>query len=388
VTLFAAPHSYTGETVVELGVHGGEYVPNAVCAAVLEAGARLAVAGEFTARAVLNGKIDLLRAEAIADLIDSRSRASHRTALQHLSGVLSTRLCLLRHATLELEAMLAYDIDFPEEDDGRLPRERVASTCSETVAQLDVLLATVPAAILGREGATVVLAGPSNSGKSSLLNALVGESRVIVSDLPGTTRDAVEVMLEHDPWPLRLVDTAGLREGADPLESLGIEVSERYLACANVVVVCAESVALLKHTAAAIAARTGAPLVGALTKRDLCTEEEENRVHTSFPVVGVSALRGDGLQTLLARVTETIGETTEATDPDTPILTRARHRSALVKARQELAAFSEAWETRTLPAPIAATHVRAATEALDELIGTVDVEEVFARVFSTFCVGK
>src|ERR1039458_2389090 len=115
VTLFAAPHSYTGETVVELGVHGGEYVPNAVCAAVLEAGARLAVAGEFTARAVLNGKIDLLRAEAIADLIDSRSRASHRTALQHLSGVLSTRLCLLRHATLELEAMLAYDIDFPEE---------------------------------------------------------------------------------------------------------------------------------------------------------------------------------------------------------------------------------------------------------------------------------
>lgn len=388
VTLFPAPHSYTGETVVELGVHGGEYVPNAVCSAMLDAGARLAVAGEFTARAVFNGKLDLLRAEAIADLIDARSRASHRTALQHLSGVLSARLHSLREATLELDAMLAYDIDFPEEDDGRLPRERVAKACAEAVAQLDALLATVPAAILGREGATVVLAGPPNSGKSSLLNALVGESRVIVSDLPGTTRDAVEVVLEHDPWPLRLVDTAGLRECADPLESLGIEVSERYLTRAHVVVACADSVMMLRHTAAAIVARTRAPLIGALTKRDLFSEGEETSAETSYPVVGVSAQRGDGLQTLLARVTETIIETMGETDPDTPILTRARHRSALTRARQELGAFSEAWATRTLPEPIAATHVRAASAALDELIGAVDVEDVFARVFSTFCVGK
>jgi tRNA modification GTPase len=387
VTFFPAPHSYTGETVVELGVHGGDYVPHAVCAAVLEAGARLAVAGEFTARAVLNGKLDLLQAEAIADLIDARSRTSHRTALQHLSGALSARLCSLRDATLELEAMLAYDIDFPEEDDGRLPRERVAKACAEAVAQLDTLLATVPAAILGREGATVVLAGPPNAGKSSLLNALVGEARVIVSDVPGTTRDAVEVLLEHDPWPLRLVDTAGLRERADPLESLGIEVGERYLARAHMVIVCAESLTGLMHTAAAIAARTRAPLIGALTKRDLLSEGE-NRVKASFPIVGVSAVRGDGLQTLLARVTEMIVGTMQETDPGAPILTRARHRSALAQARRELAAFSEAWTTRTLPAPVAATHVRAAGAALDELIGAVDMEDVFARVFSTFCVGK
>jgi tRNA modification GTPase len=388
VTLFPAPHSYTGETVLELGVHGGEYVPNAVCAAVLDAGARLAVAGEFTARAVFNGKFDLLRAEAIADLIDARSRASHRTALQHLSGVLSARLCSLRNATLELEAMLAYDIDFPEEHDGRLSRERVAKACAETISQLDTLLATVPAAILGREGATVVLAGPPNSGKSSLLNALVGEARVIVSSLPGTTRDAVEVMLEHDPWPLRLVDTAGLREHADPLESLGIEVSERYLARAHAVVACAESETVLRQTAAAIAARTRAPLIGVLTKRDLSSEGEENMASANFPVVGVSALCGDGLQTLLARVTETILESMEGTDPDTPIVSRARHRSALARARRELAAFSEAWAAGTLPAPIAASHVRAASAALDELVGAVDVEDIFARVFSTFCVGK
>lgn len=210
--------------------------------------------------------------------------------------------------------MLAYDIDFPEEDDGRLPHERVAKACAEAVAQLDTLLATVPAAILEREGATVVLAGPPNAGKSSLLNALVGEARVIVSEVPGTTRDAVEVLLEHEPWPLRLVDTAGLRERADPVESLGIKMGERYLARAHVVVACAESVRALMDTAAAIAVWT--------------------------------------------------------------------------QARRELAAFSEAWKTRTLPVPVAATHVRAASAALDELIGAVDMEDVFARVFSTFCVGK
>jgi tRNA modification GTPase len=388
VTLFPAPYSYTGETILELGVHGGEYVSHAVCGAVLEAGARLAMAGEFTARAVLNGKLDLLRAEAIADLIDARSRASHRTALQHLSGALSARLCSLRDATLNLEAMLAYDIDFPEEDDGTLPRQRVARACAETLAQLDALLATVPRAILGREGATVVLAGPPNAGKSSLLNALVGESRVIVSDMPGTTRDAVEVLLEHDPWPLRLVDTAGLREHPDPVESLGIEMGERYLMRAHAVVACAESVTALTHTAAVIATRTQAPLIGALTKRDLFSEGEEGGTQPLFPFVGVSARRGDGLQTLLARVTEMIVGTMDGTDPDTPMLTRARHRSALVRARRELAAFAETWATRRLPAPVAATHVRAAGAALDELIGAVDVEDVFARVFSTFCVGK
>jgi tRNA modification GTPase len=388
VTVFVAPASYTGETVVELSTHGGAYVPHAVCAVLVEAGARPAMAGEFTERAVLNGKLDLLRAEAIADLIDARSRASHRTALEQLSGGLSTRLHGLRDAIIELEALLAYDIDFPEEDGGRLERRRVAAACDTLLAQLDRLLATAPAAILGREGATVVFAGPPNAGKSSLLNALVGEARVIVSDEPGTTRDAVEVLLDHDPWPLRLVDTAGIREPESAAEQLGIEVGGRYLARAHVVIACADSEEGMRRATRAIAARTMAPIVGALTKRDLVAEGYKIEAGASPSVVPVSAVRHEGLDLLLARVTEAVAGTLGRADPDMPTITRARHRAALGRAREELGAFAAEWAGDALPAPVAAVRVRAAREALDELIGTVDVEDVFARVFSTFCVGK
>jgi tRNA modification GTPase len=385
ITIFPAPHSYTGETVIELGVHGGAYVPVAVLTAIVHAGARPAQPGEFTERAVLNGKLDLLRAEAIADLIDARSRATHRMAMQQLSGALSHRLAALRAGVIEIEALLAYDVDFPGEDDGELPRRRVLAACDATIGALDTLLATVPAAILGREGATVVLAGPPNAGKSSLFNALVGEARVIVSDTPGTTRDAVDVLLEHDPWPLRIVDTAGLRDGADPVERLGIEVSTRWLARAHVVVACAETPASLDAAIAAISQLTTAPVVGALTKCDLVTKSYEI---TPAAAVHVSAASGTGLAALLARVTEAVRAATGSVDDDTPVVTRARHRSALERAREELAAFREAWSAGQLPAPVAAVHVRDAALALDELIGAVDVDDVLARVFSTFCVGK
>jgi tRNA modification GTPase len=387
VTMFPAPNSYTGETVVELGVHGGAYVPAAVLAAIVRAGARPAQPGEFTERAVLNGKLDLLRAEAIGDLIDARSRAAHRTALQQLSGALSHRIDSLRDAVIEIEALLAYDVDFPGEDDGELPRRRVLAACDTTIAEIDTLLATVPVAILGREGATVVLAGPPNAGKSSLLNALIGESRVIVSDAPGTTRDAVDVLLEHEPWPLRLVDTAGLRDGSDPIERLGIEVSERWLARAHVVVACAETVETLGATMAALAKLSAAPVVGALTKRDLVTVSDQIPA-LAWPVVPVSATSGAGLTMLIDHVTRAVLATTGAPDADTPMVTRARHRSALECARGELAEFRAAWGTDVLPAPVAAVHVREASRVLDELIGAVDVDDILARVFSTFCVGK
>jgi len=387
VTVFPAPHSYTGETVIELGLHGGAYVPAAVLAAAVHAGARPAQPGEFTERAVLNGKLDLLRAEAIGDLIDARSRSAHRIALQQLAGGLSHHLASVRAGVIEIEALLAYDVDFPEEDDGALPRRRMFEACDATIAAIDALLATVPAAILGRDGATIVLAGPPNAGKSSLLNALVGESRVIVSDSPGTTRDAVDVLLEHDPWPLRLVDTAGLRDGADSIERLGIEVSARWLAQAHVVVACAESVEALEGAMAAIARLSAAPVVGALTKRDLVTKREQMPL-LAGPVVPISTMTGAGLEELLAQVTKAVLATVGAPDGETPMVTRARHRSALERAREELASFRDAWTAGALPAPVAAVHVRAAALALDELIGTVEVDDVLARVFSTFCVGK
>jgi tRNA modification GTPase len=387
VTYFPAPHSYTGEDVVEISTHGGVYVPLAVCAALVEAGARTAEPGEFTERAVLNGKFDLIRAEAVADLIESRSRAAHRTAIRQLSGALSARLAELRNGLIEIEALLAFDIDFPEEDDGHLSRGRVTSAAELLIARLDALLATIPMAELGREGATVVLAGEPNAGKSSLLNALVGEARVIVSATPGTTRDAVEVLLDHDPWPIRLVDTAGLRDSDDPVERLGVEVSERYLTRAHVVVACAPSAVALAQTVSAIRDKTHAPIVGAYTKADLSPNGEGVRA-AAYPVVRVSALAGTGLQELLACVTNAIVGAVDGVDPETPMITRARHRTALSRARAELVAFRGAWTAAALPTPVVAVHVRAAGAALDDLIGVIDIDDVFARVFSTFCVGK
>jgi tRNA modification GTPase len=387
VTFFPAPRSYTGEDVVEFGLHGGTYVPTAVLAALVGAGARPALPGEFTERAVLNGKLDLLRAEAIGDLIDARSRASHRMALHQLSGALSHRLASLRAGIIEIQALLAYDLDFPGEDDGELPRRRVLEACDAAIAALDELLATVPAALLGREGAVVVLAGPPNAGKSSLFNALIGESRVIVSEIPGTTRDAVDVLLEHDPWPLRLVDTAGLGDAGDALERLGMEVSTRWLARAHVVVACAETVESLEAARTAIVSLSDAPVIGALTKRDLAINEA-GAPPMSWPVVPVSAVTGAGLAALLDQVTGAVFATTETVEADTPMVTRARHRSALENARRELSAFRESWRADALPAPVAAVHVREALLALDHLIGTIEVDEVLARVFATFCVGK
>jgi tRNA modification GTPase len=387
VTFFPSPQSYTGEHVVELGTHGGGYVSQAVCAALVEAGARPAEPGEFTERAVLNGKFDLLRAEAIADLIEARSGAMHRAAIKQLSGALSTRLAKLRETVIEIEALIAYEIDFPEEDSGLLPRVRILEVSDWLIVELDALLATVHSAILGQEGAIVVLAGAPNVGKSSLFNALAGEARVIVSEVPGTTRDAVEVLLDHDPWPIRLVDTAGLRDYADPVEGLGIEVSKRYLARAHVVIVCAESVDALLRTVQTVREWTQAPVVGAFTKADLVPQNQET-IGVPFPVARVSAIRGDGLHTLLAHVTTAIAGTGGVVDPDTPVITRARHRAALSQARHELVAFRQLWAARALPAPVAAVHVRAAGAFLDELIGVVDIEDVFARVFATFCIGK
>jgi tRNA modification GTPase len=184
-----------------------------------------------------------------------------------------------------------------------------------------------------------------------------------------------------------LVDTAGLRANADPMERLGIQVSEQYLGRAHVVVACAESIPDVERTERAVRAWTQAPVVGARTKSDIGPGNEEHPP-TSFPILSVSALQGRGLEELLARVTRAVTESLESVDLETPVITRTRHRVALLRAREEMAAFRDVWATASLPAPVAAVRIRAAGAALDELIGPIDIDDVFARVFSTFCVGK
>ncbi len=384
LTWFPAAQSPVGEELIEFSVHGGSYVSTALVAALVEAGAAPALPGEFTERAMRHGKLDLLQAEAVADLIDARSRAMHRAALRQLSGALSARLLQLREALLGVDALIAYELDFPEEDDGPQPRARAAHAAEAVLEALEALRATMPLAELGRAGVTVVLAGAPNAGKSSLFNAMLGDARAIVSEVPGTTRDAIEALVDADPLPWRLVDTAGLRESADLVERLGLEVSMRWLRRAQVILVCGDSAGALAAAATAVQSVTDAPRVLVRTKSDAFQGGE------TLPsgAVRVSAHSGEGLDALRGAIAGAVRAAYPEPAEDQPVITRARHVAAIERAAAEVALFRDAWAADALPAPVAATHLRAAILALDELTGAIDVEDVLERVFRSFCIGK
>ncbi|MFI5255699.1 MAG: tRNA uridine-5-carboxymethylaminomethyl(34) synthesis GTPase MnmE [Gemmatimonadales bacterium] len=382
-TRYGAPHSFTGEDLLEISTHGGNVVPTAVVAAAIGTGAREAAAGEITRRAVLHGKLDLLQAEAIGDLIDARSSAAHRRALRQLDGGLSRRIATLREQLLELEALLAYEIDFPEEDDGPVPRDQIAAAAESLLSALSTLLATSDQGTLLHDGALVVLAGLPNVGKSSLFNALLGEGRAIVTDVPGTTRDAIEAVIDLPRWPLRLVDTAGLRDTTEEVERIGIEVSARYLGQAAVVLACGDTPDSLAKAVAAVRQWSDAPMVQVSMKDDLRSAREDPGADVS-----VSAHTGHGLRRLLDLVDERLSERHGEPEPDVPGLTQARHHAAVARAEQDLRAFAVAWSGHQAPAIVAATHIRAAADALGELIGAVGVDDVLDVVFRRFCVGK
>ncbi len=364
--LFPAPNSYTGEDLVEISTHGGLLAPAEAMAALVAAGARPAEPGEFTRRAVLNGKMDLLQAEATADLIDASAPAQRRRALAQLDQSFSRRLDALRSEILELEGLTAYEIDFPEEDDGPVAPERVMKAWEGVRARVAALLGTAAEGERLREGALLVIAGPPNAGKSTLFNALLGSERAIVTEIPGTTRDAIEAPAVIAGFPFRLVDTAGLRDSEDRIEKMGIEVSKRYLDAADLILYCGDAKGLSYPV----------PVLEVQTKADLRKDG-----------VGVSAATGFGMTELKARLAEVAFSKLIALGDVEPVVTRARHRQALETALKELDFFKES-RARGVEAVAAATHLRAATGALDSLIGAVTPDHVLDRVFSNFCVGK
>jgi tRNA modification GTPase len=374
---FPGPHSYTGEDLVELSCHGGLQVPGRLLAALQAAGARPAAPGEFTRRAVLNGKLDLVQAEAVGDLIDATAPAQATSALRQLEGGLSRRLGALREALIQVEALLSYDIDFPEEDEGAVPPARIAAEIEGVSTRIRHLLATAPSAERLREGALLVFAGRPNAGKSSLFNALLGSERALVTELPGTTRDAVEAYTDFLGWPVRLADTAGLWDASNRLDRLGVEVSHRYVSSADLVLLCVEAGRPMGEDEAAIA--RDRPVLLVRTKADLTTEPGEG--------LAVSVVSGEGLEPLRRFAAERMFSERIALSDLEPGLTRERHRLALGRAQ---AALSSAIPHlgRDGDAVLAAHHVREAAGALDELLGAVDIEEVLDRVFGSFCVGK
>jgi tRNA modification GTPase len=394
VTVFPSPASYTGEDTVEISTHGGVLTPQLVLDALLAAGARAAEPGEFTRRAYLNGKLDLLQAEAVADLVDGRSRALHRAAIHQMERGLSRRVHDLRAAIIHAESLIAYSIDFPEEDEPPVPPERIHAAAGDVLSRIDALLATAPEGELLREGALTVLAGRPNSGKSSLFNALLGAERAIVTDIPGTTRDALEAQASVDGYPFRLVDTAGLRETADRVEGIGIEFARRYLAAADLVLFCVEAGRELEEDerdflrdrdpGRTLVVRTKADLLGG---RMDASADSDVELTSGLRSIAVAAVEGTGIPELRAALLQMAFGHVLSDPGEAPVVTRERHARALRRAREELAEFLSALADR-VPMEFAATHLRAAAGALEDLVGAVTVDDVLDRVFGDFCVGK
>ena len=401
VTTFPRPDSYTGEDMVEISCHGGWLVPRLILDACIAGGARLAEPGEFTRRAVLHGKMDLVQAEAVLDLIEGQSKAQHDAALFQVERGLSRRIAELREQLVTLEAYLAHHIDFPEEDEVPMPVDEIVNTAAALREALEELLETAPEGELLREGALTVLAGPPNSGKSSLYNALLGEERAIVTDVPGTTRDALEAVISVGGFPFRLVDTAGLHDSDDRVEELGIEVARRYLDRADLVLFCVES-----HTEVGSAEReflTGlgdVPTVLLRTKADLASGDGASQGLASghgksgdpndanvTESVELSVVDGTGLGRLHALLPEMVYGGLARTGASVPALTRVRQSEAVRRARDHVVAFMRALEEDT-PVAVASAQLRPAETALEELLGLISTDEILDRVFREFCIGK
>ena len=389
-TLFPGPDSYSGEDLLEISSHGGSLLPQLVLDAVLAAGARPADPGEFTRRAYLNGRIDLLQAEATADLIEAQSPALARAALGQLERGLSRRVEELRARLIDAQALVAYDIDFPEEDDGPLDTARLDEAVRDLLADIDVLLARAPEGEMLREGALTVIAGRPNAGKSSLFNSLVGFQRAIVTEHPGTTRDAIEAVVGIDGYPFRLVDTAGLRGGAEEIEELGIEVAKSYLERADVVLFCVEAGRPLEPDEESFLSRlqaSGRATILVRTKADLhAAGVAADGCEADARAVRVSVSSGFGIAELGKNMLDAAWSAVRSA-PEAPLVTRRRHVRALEDARRSVDEFERARQGG-LPAEIAVTHLQDATLRLEELLGAVTTEDLLDRVFSSFCVGK
>ena len=394
VTTFPRPDSYTGEDMVEISCHGGWLVPRLILDACIAGGARLAEPGEFTRRAVLHGKMDLVQAEAVLDLIEGRSKAQHDAALFQVERGLSRRIAELREQLVTLEAYLAHHIDFPEEDEAPLPVDEIVNAAAALQAALEELLETAPQGELLREGALTVLAGPPNSGKSSLYNALLGEERAIVTEVPGTTRDALEAVISVGGFPFRLVDTAGIHDSDDRVEELGIEVARRYLDRADLVLFCVESHAEVGSAEREFLAGLGdVPTVLLRTKADLASGDGASQGLASgnganvSESVELSVVDGTGLGRLHALLPEMVYGGLARTGASVPALTRARQSEAVRRARDHVVAFMKALEGGT-PVAVASAQLRPAETALEELLGLISTDEILDRVFREFCIGK
>jgi tRNA modification GTPase len=388
VVFMPAPKSFTGEDVFEVQCHGGACIVHSIVEAALQLGARLAERGEFSRRALLNGRMDLTQAEAVAELIAAPSREALRYGLNKLDGLLGQRVQAL-HASLELlRVQVCVAVDFPEDEVECLSPEDFLAGAGAVVQGIDALLAGYTRARVFQQGAQVVLAGSVNVGKSSLMNALLGRSRALVTDIPGTTRDFLEEMLDLDGMPVRLVDTAGLRETSEAVEGMGVALSRERMAQADVVVLVVDGSVGADEAAAEVLAQASAvPVVVVWNKADLArpTAACPAWAQGAAGFVVTSARSGEGLEAVAQCIRKVV--LADADHAPEALAPNARQAQALNRARAELAALED--DIRAGQAyDVCAVRLDAAAAHLAEVVGLDSPKEILDKVFSTFCIGK
>ena len=398
VSVYRAPHSYTGEHAAEIGCHASPYIVSVILQRLIRAGCRMAEPGEFTKRAFLNGKMDLAQAEAVADLIAADSQASHRLAFAQMKGRYSEEFRELRAQLVELASLVELELDFSEEEVEFADRGKLAGLLEQARTRIEALMASYRVGNAVKTGVPVAIAGAPNSGKSTLLNALLCEDRAIVSDIPGTTRDTVEETMVVDGVRYRFIDTAGLRESDDTIEKLGIERSIDKLRSAAIILAVLDATATPQENLASaktISAELSPDqkVLWILNKSDIAprdpaivSENIPDLIGDLHAITGdtlrISALNGTGLDELRDAITECGYGTTEDA-----VVTSARHYSALCEAAEDLARVSDALN-KNLSGDLLAEDLRAAISTLGSIFGEITTDDLLGEIFSKFCIGK
>jgi tRNA modification GTPase len=377
--IFRRPRSYTGEDMAEFHCHGGMLVASRLLEAVLRAGARAAEPGEFTQRAFLNGKMDLTQAEAVMDVIRASTSVALRAAQEQLAGRLGSEVEKIRSSLLEIVSHLEAHIDFPEEGIAPHTGEHLLADIRRVHSEIERLLATAQEGRILREGVRLVLCGEPNTGKSSLLNRLLGFERAIVSATPGTTRDTIEEFASLRGIPFRIIDTAGLRDTANEVEREGVKRSRQAMASADVVVRVVDASLRLRPKPA-----NGELL--AANKIDLLKRGVSHLHFQNSPCLPISCRTGEGIDEL---VEEIIKKALGNRPADSPMLAaiNARHQGCLQRAQSRLKE-AEQELCRQTDLELIAVPLREAFEAVGEVVGAADVEEILGEIFSRFCIGK
>ena len=414
-SVFRAPHSYTGENSVEISCHASLYIVSTVMGLLHEAGARAAEPGEFTQRAYLNGKMDLAQAEAVADVIASQNAAAHRIAFKQMKGGFSSELRDMRGELLELVSLMELELDFSEEEVEFADRSRLDSLLSQIISHVTRLIDSFRLGNAIKNGVPVAIAGATNTGKSTLLNALLGEDRAIVSDVHGTTRDTIEETLNIDGVLFRFIDTAGLRETDEVVEQIGIERTFKKISEASIVLGMIDLTRDFETTSETIRSIiekvdfSCQKLVFLLNKTDICEVdrnsditnyivsllddkgiscsffESDKNYDSDVLIIPISAKTGTGIQNLRSALATSQRDLLG--DSDTTLVTNQRHIQALSDARISLWRVGEGLNAG-LPTDLAAQDIREAIYHLGSIVGEISSDEVLGNIFRNFCIGK